>query len=171
MIKYFRYTIFVVLIAFLYACSDEEAPQAPVAPPVQQSVPLEYQSIPQSYQAPVQAPMPSQPVIIQQPPQVVQAAPQSSGTGEALQNMLIGGMIGHAIGNSGGGGYSNNYVPPRNTTIINKTVKVYQPPRPSPLVRNYTPPSNVSRSVSSFRSNNPVRVNSYSSSFRSSRRR
>lgn len=65
-------------------------------------------------QQPVYAPQPQQPIVVQSAP-----APQHDST---FTDMLLGGVIGHAIGSSGGSG--SNYQPSRtvvNRTYVNKT--------------------------------------------------
>lgn len=80
---------------------------------------------PQMTQQPVQ----SQPqVVYQQPSPTVVQAPAA---GNGMTDMLVGGLIGHAIGSSGG---PSRYDAPSSRTVINKTYvnKTYTSPSPAP---------------------------------------
>jgi hypothetical protein len=116
--------------------------QAPQQQPLQQYAPQQYaEPAPQQQYAPQTG---QAPVIVQQPAQ------QSSG----MQDMLLGGLIGHAIGSSGnntGGGSPQYYAQPsrvieRNTTIVRQapapvTPKPVTAPAPKP---NYMDTSKLS---------------------------
>jgi hypothetical protein len=105
-----------VLALALTSCSKPE--------PVQQV----YQQQPQVIQ---QVPQGQAPVYINQAP----AQPAHSG----LNDMLLGGMIGHMLGSSG-----SNSRAAQPTTVINKTVNVTQVNRSS--ASSYRPTSSSSRS-------------------------
>ncbi len=105
----------------LVACNDTRpVPQLPVQQPQQVYQDFQgYQPTPQqSYQQPVQAaptyyPPTQAPVIVQQP--------QQSHSG--VTDMLVGGLIGHAVGNAMNGSNRANVQQPQviNRTIINRT--------------------------------------------------
>lgn len=123
----------------------------------QVNVPTDYpQNVQQPYpeQQYQQQAQPSQPQVVYQQapvgqaPVIVQSAPQSSGAGDAIQNMAIGAMAGHLLSNNsnnGGSGYNNyNDRRPvtnvtRNVTIINKTTGVPLPPKSAQSAPVVTP--------------------------------
>ena len=137
-----------LLIAFmiiLTACGDseqeklrkqEQALEQQQQQLFQNQQQLQQQIQQQQYQQPQQGYSPQQPVIVQQPatqqaPVVVQ---QHDNT---MSNMLLGGLIGHAIGSSGN---SSNYHPapsygynqPRNVTNVTRNVTINQAPSSKP---------------------------------------
>lgn len=117
-----KYLLIVTLL--LTACNESKP--APVIPQVQQ-IPQQaypeqqYQQPPQVMQQPAYYPPVQQaPVIVQQP--------QQSHSG--VTDMLVGGLIGHAVGNAlNGSGRSA----PQQPQVINRTIinKTYVTPRPS----------------------------------------
>lgn len=128
--------ILIILFCLLNAVSCEEKPkEQPVAsatPPTVQPQPTPQ---PQVYLPPDQLQVPQQPVIINQQP----SAPVHDST---MQNMLLGGLIGHAIGSSSRGAIpAPVYQQPQ---VVRQTVvrKVYVQPSPK----------STFRSSSSFRS-------------------
>lgn len=124
---------FIILFCLLNAVSCEEKPkEQPVASATLPTV--QPQPTPQS-QVPDQLQVPQQPVIINQQP----SAPVHDST---MQDMLLGGLIGHAIGSSSRGAIpAPVYQQPQ---VVRQTVvrKVYVRPIPK----------STFRSSSSFRS-------------------
>jgi len=103
----------------------------------------EYRQVAQAQQQPLQQYEPQQyapqaaptPVIVQQP------AAQSSNNG--MTDMLVGGLIGHAIGSSGNNNGSSNYTPPSTRVIERNTTIIRQAPKPSTgFVTPATPKTN-----------------------------
>lgn len=135
-----------VLAATLAGCGRKEEPQQQVQQP--------------QYQQQVQ-PQAPQPQYAPQAPIIVQAAPApvQSGNDNMMRDMLLGGMIGHAIG--GGGSRSAAQAPVINKTVVNKTYITQ--PAPVPVRPTYSSPARVP----SF--STPSRSSSFSSS-RSGRR-
>lgn len=123
-------------IVFLTACGGKPQ-EAPQPAPAAQAVPA---PAPTALQAPAA------------PPVVVQAAPPAHDN--TLSNMLMGGMLGYMIGNSG----SQRAQAP---TVVNRTTIIRQAPAPS--VRPSPPTAIRPTYRPSYRS-------SYTSSFRSGRR-
>lgn len=106
--------IFAACILLLTACGGE-----PEAQQAQQSA--------QSYQQPVQQQvLPQQQFVPAPQPVVIQQAPQQS---SGMQDMLIGGLIGHSLANSGSSGSQRTIV---NKTVINRT---YVAPRKATAYR------------------------------------
>ena len=117
-----KYLLIVTLL--LTACNESKPVPAPAIPQVQQMPQQAYleQQVPQvmqqqpAYYPPVQ----QAPVIVQQP--------QQSHSG--VTDMLVGGLIGHAVGNALNG---SNRSAPQQPQVINRTIinKTYVAPRPS----------------------------------------
>lgn len=145
-----------------------------VAPQVaQQSVQANPQAEPAVYQdQQYQQPVSQQPQVVYQQapqPQVIQQAPaQSSG----MTDMLVGGLIGHAIGssgNNGGGGSSNNHYysspsTPRVTNNVTRNVTVIQrasAPAPTPAAqkKNYMDMSKLSAPIPKASAPRPSAMN------------
>jgi type II secretory pathway pseudopilin PulG len=141
----------------LIACSSEEEQKAQQEQQIQQQaqqIQLLQQQVAQQQAQPVQevqqVPV-QQPTYIPQPvaapaPVVVQSAPQHDST---MSDMLVGGLVGHAIGSSLSGGNNNggSYHAPApvvNRTYVTKVTKVYNRPKPTaskPMYRK----SNIGR--------------------------
>ena len=143
----------ILLLIIVSSCSHEEEQPVAVAtpPPVQQQVqPVVQQPTLQPQE--LQPPPYQQPVIINQP------APSAPAHDSTMTDMLLGGLIGHAIGSSGRGAIPTPNPYPQQ--VVRQTVvrKVYVQPRPS---TSYTPRT-------TFRSSS---YSSSRSSFSSSRRR
>lgn len=122
-----KYLLIVTLL--LTACNESKPVPSPVIPQVQQMPQQEYPE--QQYQQPPQA-IQQQPAYyppVQQAPVIVQQ-PQQSHSG--VTDMLVGGLIGHAVGNAlNGSGRSA----PQQPQVINRTIinKTYVTPRLSPV--------------------------------------
>jgi len=114
----------------------------------------------QAAQAQQYAPQPQQ-YAQQQPPQVVQTAPApvivqaAPQQNNAMQDMLLGGVIGHMIGSSGSRGVGGSAPSAGATTVVNKTVinKTYVQAAPTQIAAPkrvqsyaYRPPATSSRS-------------------------
>jgi Ni/Co efflux regulator RcnB len=141
-----------VLALSLIACSSEEEQKAQqeqqINQQAQQIRQLQQQvsqqqakPIQEVQQVPVQQPvyMP-QPVQAPAPaPVIVQSSPQQHDS--TMTDMLVGGLVGHAIGsamnNNSGGNYSSP-APVVNRTYVTKVTKVYNQPKPS-IKKIYTP--------------------------------
>lgn len=114
----------------LTACGEREQPQTQVQTPSQPAL-----MTPQAQQAqavqPAQAP---QQVIVQQ-------APSQDHT---MTNMLLGGLIGHAIG-SAGNRQAAPVAPAPTTTVVHKTIvnKTVIQQAPAPAVKPVEPPKQV----------------------------
>lgn len=126
--------ILIILFCLLNAVSCEEKPkEQPVAsatPPTVQPQPTPQPQVPDQLQ------VPQQPVIINQP------SPSAPVHDSTMQDMLLGGLIGHAIGSSSRGAIpAPVYQQPQ---VVRQTVvrKVYVQPSPK----------STFRSSSSFRS-------------------
>lgn len=138
-----KYLLIVTLL--LTACNESKPVPAPVIPQVQQ-IPQQaypeqqYQQPPQVMQQPAYYPPVQQaPVIVQQP--------QQSHSG--VTDMLVGGLIGHAVGNALNGTNRSAPQQPQQPQVINKTIinKTYVSPRPT--YSSIRPSSSYSRPSSS----------------------
>lgn len=120
----------IAAVLALTACGDNQQPQAQVQPAAQPAL-MTPQAQPAQVVQPAQAP---QQVIVQQAP----------AQDHSMTNMLLGGLIGHAIGSSG-----NRQVAPAapapTTTVVHKTIvnKTVIQQAPAPAVKPVEPPKQV----------------------------
>jgi uncharacterized protein YcfJ len=131
-----------VLALSLIACSSEEEQKAQQEQQIQQQaqqIQQLQQQVAQQQSQPIQEvqQVPAQqPVYVPQTapaPVIVQSAPvpQHDST---MTDMMIGGLVGHAIGSSMNNNNGGNYRSPApvvNRTYVTKVTKVYNQPRPS----------------------------------------
>jgi hypothetical protein len=135
--------LLLTMATMLIACSDSEQDrlrkQQQQLAQQQQSLNMQQQQLAQQqmaqqqYQQPAydhqyQQPQYQQPIVVQQPAQAPVVVQQPSNGGSHVTDMLVGGLVGHALGNamsnnnrSSSGYYDNR---PRNVTNVTKNITI-----------------------------------------------